>query len=215
MNTTAQMRTTYQALWDRAVRHPFIEDLGAGTLGLDKFRRYFVQDYLFLRDMIQVCGLLIARAPEPRFSGPVHQFLGVLVGAEDALFLRGFHELGLGESAFHSTEPLPTTRAFGDFLVRLAREGTPREICAALYVPECVYLDWANDLRSKHVSPRVHAYREWIDIHTDEALGPHVKFFRSVVDAGPADEKVETAFVMALRYEIRFWDMAYEGETWP
>ena len=218
MTLSERLRSTHARLWEQTVRHPFVLELGDGSLPLEKFRRYFLQDYLFVGALSKTIGLAVARAPDLDSAGRFHEFLGVLLGAEDALFLRGFEALGVPENEFRSASKLPTTAAFADFLVRLGYEGTYREICTALYVAEAVYLDWAERLRKANASPGVPAYQEWIDIHTEEALGPFVRFLEAAVDTGPDDPDSETrlgeVFQSALRHELRFWEMAYHGESW-
>ena len=46
------LKTTYADLWQRVVIHRFIADLGDGSLPIEKFRRYFFQDYVFVNDAI-------------------------------------------------------------------------------------------------------------------------------------------------------------------
>ena len=200
------------------MRHPFVLELGDGTLPVDKFKRYFVQDYLFVEDLSRTIGLTVAKAPDLDSARRFHEFLGLVLGAEDALFLRGFEALGVPEREFRSARKLPTTAAFADFLVRLGYEGTYRELCTALYVTEGVYLDWAERLRQDGARPDVPAYQEWIDIHAEEALGPFVRFLEAAVDTGLVDPETETRlgeiFESALRHELKFWEMAYRGESW-
>ena len=165
-----------------------------------------------------VVGIAVAKAPDLDAARHLGEFLGTILGAEDALFLRAFEALGVAEREYRSAEPLPTTAAFSDFLIRLAYGGSFRETCTALFVAEAVYLDWAERLRAEGASPGVAAYQEWIDIHSEEALGPFVSFLRGIVDEGPDDDAtlagLETAFETSLRYEIRFWEMGYHGESW-
>ena len=218
MPLSDSFRSSFEALWERAARHPFVLELGSGALPVEKFRRYFVQDYLFVDALRRVAGLAMGKAPDTGASREMHRFLDVLLGAEDALFRRAFEALGVAENEWRRAEPLPTTTAFGDFLLRTAYEGNFRDICTALYVVEGVYLDWAERLRKARASPGIPVYQEWIDIHTEEALGPFVRFLKGAVDSGPEDEdtraRLERPFETALRYEIRFWDMGYYGESW-
>lgn len=218
MAQTDILKARFADLWEQAVRHPFVLELGQGTLPRARFRRYFTQDYLFVDSLSRVCGLAIAKAPGLEHARPIHEFLGNLLGAEDAFFLRAFKELSVPEPEFRSAEPLPTTSAFDDFLIRLGYAGSFREICTALFVTEGVYLDWAARLQAGKASPEDPIYREWIEIHSEKALGPFVRFLQGVVDAGPDDpeatDRMSEAFETALRHEVKFWEMAYHGETW-
>ncbi len=214
MARTETLKAEYAVLWTRATRHPFIEELGDGTLPIEKFRRYFLQDYVFVNDLARMSGIAIARAPDLPSARPVHEFLADLMGAEDALFLRAFADLDIPESVFRAEKPLPTTAAFGDFLVRLAYEGAWEEICAAMLIAEGVYLDWGERLNSEGAHPENLFYREWIEIHTAAVLGEFVAFLTDVVDGAPESMSAGIArvFHKALAYEVGFWDMAYRGE---
>ncbi len=211
------------ALWHRATVHPFIEELGAGTLPVEKFRRYFVQDYLFVGELAKVAGLLTAKAPDVASARPFGEFLSNLLGAEDNLFLRAFEAMGTPDEEFRNAEPLPTTSAFGNYLTALAYSGTFREMCCAMYVVEGVYLDWADRLTAENARPADSGhplgglYQEWIDIHADEALGPFVRSLESQVNGASPGELpgLQVIFNQVARYEAAFWEMAYRGEEWP
>ena len=37
-------------IWDGYLNHPFIREIGEGILNKDKFRRYLIQDFLYLKE---------------------------------------------------------------------------------------------------------------------------------------------------------------------
>ena len=223
----AKIRTHLQdkhsALWGAAIDHRFIAELGEGTLSRERFARYFVQDYIFINDLVKMAGIAVAKAPDIGSARPIEGFLNAIVGAEDALFVDALKTLGVPEVEYSGAEALPTTAAFGNFLVRLAYEGGFREICTAMLVTEGVYLAWGDRLRANGADPAAGGselgrfYQDWIDLHTDDALGPIVRYLTSVVDQAKPTEvpRLEAIFERALGYEVAFWDMAYEGENWP
>ena len=223
MTVTAQLKSKHSALWNEAIDHRFITELGEGTLSRERFARYFVQDYIFINDLVKMAGIAVAKAPDMRSARPVEQFLNAILGAEDALFIEAFKTLGVPEAEYSGAEALPATAAFGNFLVRLAYEGTFREICTAMLVTEGVYLAWGDRLRADGADPAASGselgrfYQGWIDLHTDDVLGPIVRFLTSVVDRAELTEVpgLEAIFERALRCEVACWDMAYEGENWP
>jgi thiaminase/transcriptional activator TenA len=223
LTVTAQLKDKYSSLWSAAVDHVFITELGEGTLSRERFARYFVQDYIFINDLVKMAGIAVAKAPDNQTARPVEEFLNAILGAEDALFIDAFETLGVSDDEYRGAEALPTTAAFGNFLVRLAYEGSFREICTAMLATEGVYLAWGDRLRAEGADPAASGsdpgrfYQGWIDLHTEEALGPIVGFLESVIDRAEPVEipRLEAIFERALRYEVAFWDMAYEGESWP
>ena len=200
------------------VAHPFVEELGDGTLPVEKFRTYFLQDYLFVRVLAKVVGLAIAKAPSLEAARPLSPFLAVLLNAENELFVRAFAELGVPPAEYRSAQPLPTTLAFGNFLLTLAHEGGFNEVLSALLVTEGAYSTWADRLVQAGKRPPQRLYREWIDIHATQELAAFVEALdrwltsvAALVDVAPLQE----VFTTTLRYEYLFWEMAYRGERWP
>jgi thiaminase/transcriptional activator TenA len=210
-----QLRDHHRDAWHRATHHPFIEELGSGTLPLEKFRRYFLQDYVFVNDLARMSGIAIGSAPDLPSARPIHQFLTNLMGAEDALFIDAFKALDVPEETFRNASPDPVTAAFGDFLVRLAYQGSFPEICAALLVTEGVYMDWGERLSRAGAAPGNPMYQGWIDIHTEDVLGSFVSFLSKVVNDASGDERsrspIERVFGRALDFEVKFWDVSYAG----
>ena len=137
------------------------------------------------------------------------------------MFKDAFRTLGIDESQYLSAQPLPTTSSFGDFLVRLAYEGSFREVCTAMLVTEGVYLDWGERLQTEGANPKDSGselgdfYQGWIELHGEDALGPIVEHLTMVVDQAMDIDipRLELIFEQALRYEVAFWNMAYDGET--
>lgn len=214
MSATETLKRNSPGLWRAATTHPFIDELGLGTLPRETFRRYFIQDYVFVRDLVKVSALAVTKAPDMECARAIGGFLNVLLGAEDALFVRAFRSLRVPEEEWREADPSPVTAAFGDYLVSLAYSGSFREVCCALYVTEAVYLEWAERLRKRGARPGVRIYQEWVDIHSEEALGPTVRFLERVVNGATRAEgpSLQRIFDQTCRYEAAFWDMAYEGD---
>lgn len=218
MGFTRQLKDKHKNLWERMVTHPFVQELVDGTLPPEKFRRYFLQDYLFLKDLSIVLSLAISKAPDFDAARRLTSFLGIIVAGEEELFQRTFREMGMSDVELRSIERSPTCRAFGDFLVRVSHEGGFYDILTALAVVEGTYLDWAQRAKAAGKQPPVAAYREWIDIHVDQCLADFVTWMRRTLDdallAGMEDH-LSDIFKTCLLYEISFWEMAYKGEEWP
>ena len=217
MSLTSELREANSELWERMVTHPFVEEMGDGTLPPEKFRRYFLQDYVFVKDLVPMIALGAAKAPTIEDGDPLVKFLAAL-GPENDLFQRAFAELGASEAEYSAASATPTTQAFGDFIMRTALEGDFIDILTILYVTEGTYLDWATRLLEagrRPDTPKI--YAEWIDIHGPEVLGELVNWLQAFIDnsdIGSRRAEIERIFRTTLRYEYRFWDSAYHGEEW-
>ena len=218
MTLTQELRQRHDALWEQMVAHPFVEELVRGTLPREKFRIYFLQDYLFLDALVQTVALAIAKAPDFDAARHLEEFLRAILAGEDALFRDTFQQLGMAPHDYKAASPAPTTLALSSYLVRVAYQGSFLEIVAALTASEWTYYDWAARSVQEGRRPADALYQGWIDIHASQELGSFVSFLRGQLDGAELTSHqlalVEEVFATVLRCEVRFWNMAYHGEGW-
>ena len=43
--------------------HPFVTDMGDGAMPVAKFRDYFIQDFIFVKDLVKMVDLGIFKSP--------------------------------------------------------------------------------------------------------------------------------------------------------
>jgi len=220
MGLAERLRHRCADLWERMVEHPFVQELGAGTLPLWKFRRYFTQDYLYVHDLVRAVALAVARAPDAESARRLTAFQAQLLAGEEDLFRHTFAEWGLSAEEVARLEPAPTTLAYGAYFLRLAVEGGFPHLLTALTVSEWSYLDWADRLAGRGAIPTVPAYRDWIALHRTPEFREFVGWLQGRLDrlaaeGTPLEADLERVFRTTLRLEVRFWEMAYRGEPWP
>ena len=218
---TRDLRDRHRRAWERVVVHPFVLELGDGTLPLERFRFYFVQDYIFVKDLVAVMGMAIAKSPDlGAASAPINRFLGGVLNPENDLFLRALRALDATAEELTASVASPATQGFCDFVTRVGHEGTFDEIITVLYVTEGTYLEWARRLIEAGRVPDDGFYREWIDLHGPAALGEIVDWMGSHLDSiAPGDRSRRTDWLVrtALAYELMFWEQAHTGagSEWP
>lgn len=219
MSLIQSLRQQNHLLWERMVTHPFVHEMGEGTLPVAAFRRYFLQDYVFVNDLVAMTALGMAKAPDLMAANHLNQFLTGILNPENDLFVRAFQALGASEAEYASASANPTTQAFGDFLMRVGLEGAFEDILMLLYVTEGTYLDWGTRLLQAGKQPDNPVYREWIELHGPTVLGDFVDWIGEHLeraDLGHRRARLEQIFRTALRYEYLFWDAAYHDHPgWP
>jgi thiaminase/transcriptional activator TenA len=215
MTTSEDLRAHAADIWERQHRHPFVIEIGDGTLDLGAFRRWVRQDYLFLIEYGRVLALCAARAPDlatmRRFAALAHETLGTEMDLHRSLC----GQLGIDEAALGREAPAPTTRAYTDFLVRTASTGDFAEAAAA--VLPCMWgfseLGRALAERGRPADPR---YAAWVDMYASDEFAELARWCRSVVDRagdGAPDAvlaAMREAFRVSSAYELAFWDMPFD-----
>ena len=216
MSVTADLKIKYSSLWSDMTNHAFVNEMGMGTLDPEKFRRYFLQDYVFVNDLVVLTANAISKAPDIKSASIFNDFLTGITNPENDLFVSAFEEFGADYHEYSSVSASPTTRAFGDFLVRTALEGNFDDIALVLYVTEGTYLEWGTRLLNERAEPTSATYREWIRLHGPDVLGDLVSWLQNYVDKESklSAPRADYLFKMTLRYEYLFWESAYNGEAW-
>ena len=217
MALSEELKRNVVPLWEKTVTHPFVMELGDGTLPEGKFRIYFEQDHLFMRDWIALMCGGVARAPDFASARPLAAFIDGALRGEEGLFQQFFTDVGLAQEDVQDLKHLPTNFAYSGFLRRMASDGSFVEIIATLLGIEWPYLDWARRLVAAGKRPENRYYQVWIDIHAGKELEEFVTWMRSVLDNAAVDDvtRLHEIFLNTLRYEYLFWEMAYKGERWP
>lgn len=117
-------------------------------------------------------------------------------------------------------EPMwPTTRAYTDFLVRTAADGDMADLLAALLPCAWGYVYIAQEL-AQGSPPGDQRYADWITQYASREFEDAMRWLRDELDrlgTGASREKrrrLEEIFVVSSRYEERFWEMCWAGESW-
>ena len=154
MSRFERLREQHRDLWERVVEHDFARELGDDSLPLEKFQRYFVQDYAFFQDFVVLIALGIAKAPNMDAARPLAGFLHEILQGEEVLFTKTFESWGWPPEHYRGAAPGPTALALGNLMGRTAYEGGFAEILTVLAVTEGTYLDWPARNRGARRRPQ-------------------------------------------------------------
>ena len=217
MSRVQTLQAKHKGLWEQVVGHPFTVELGGGSLPLEKFQRYFLQDYVFLRAFTTLIALAIAKAPSYASARPLAAFLSEVMQGEEALFRRAFDTWGWRPEQYERPKATPTAKAMGEFMVRVAYEGSYAELLTVLAVTELTYLEWAARQSETSKLPANDIYGAWIDIHANADFKSFTEGLARELDSlaliSTEEERVAELFEATLRYELAFFDMGYRDEA--
>jgi thiaminase/transcriptional activator TenA len=216
---SARLRRLAAPVWQAQHDHPFVRGIGDGSLDLERFRHWVRQDYRFLIEYCRLFGLAAARAPDLATLSRFADLLHATARTEMDLHRAFAAELGISAAALEREPMAPTTRAYTDFLVRVAATGDFAELVAALL--PCMWgfseIGQALAARGLPAEPR---FAKWIRSYADPEFAALAEWCRALADrlADGADaagrRRMEEAFLTSSRYEYRFWEMAWSLEAW-
>jgi thiaminase/transcriptional activator TenA len=210
---TDWLRTETGPLWAQATSHAFTTELLEDSLDDAVYRRYLIQDYVFIETLVTVLGHAVAAAPGMPAKKRWAHFLGLITAEENDYFLRSFEALGVPEHECETTSLLPPIQAFATLMLEAARSNRYDEILAVVVAAEWVYLSWAE--KAVQPYPKRFYLREWIELHHNPMFAGIVAWLRTELDnIGPglsADRQAIVAhrFKELVRLEVAFFDAAY------
>lgn len=215
MSYAEQLVEDHRSTWSRMTSHPFLEDCGRGNLDEETFNTWLRQDYEFVRSVLPFVSTIKAKAPADHRRA--------LTEAEVALH----EELDLFEERAKTlgveVEDVPrnlTTHSYVQFLFATAyREDYPVAFTAYWTAEKAYHESWKvveADLDEGH--PWYPLVNNW----AGEDFAGFVDSLESTLNelheetSESQRNRMEEIFLWTLRYEIAFWDMAYErsGDEW-
>jgi thiaminase (transcriptional activator TenA) len=217
---TDALRARAEPIWRAQHAHPFVRGIGDGSLDLERFSHWVRQDYRFLIEYARLFGLAAARSPDLDTLGRFADLLQATARTEMDLHRAYAREFGITEAELEREPMAPTTRAYTDFLLRVAATGDFAELVAALLPCMWGFAEIGQALRVRGL-PAEPRYAKWIEMYADPAFVALAEWCRELMDRLAADageagrSRIEEAFLTSSRYEYLFWEMAWRRETWP
>jgi thiaminase/transcriptional activator TenA len=221
MSFSNHLRQLAKPTWDAQLSHPFVIELGNGTLPARNFKYYILQDARFLGDLSRVFAAAAMKAPD---SESALRFAKL---AEDTITVeRSLHEdygkrWKMTPQQMSSVPMAPTTYAYTRHMLAVAQSGSAAEITVVALPCAWIYCVVGQHLLKKGPPAKNHPYREWLMLYASPEFAEVHRWMRRKVDqwaqTAGTDEKrrMEQAFVISSRYEWMFWEMAWNEERWP
>lgn len=213
------LRGAARPIWDAILAHPFLKELGAGTLPHDRFLYFIRQDYLYLFEFARVLCVGGSKAEDLDTLEMFAKHAANTVAVERVMHTGFMQRLGLQADQLLESQRTPTTQAYTRHLLAVAREGSLGEIVAAVLPCYWIYLEVGRHLAI--YQPAEPIYQDWIKAYGSETFAGLVQQQLNLVDRlgarAPAHEsrRMTEHFIQSSRYEYLFWDDAYRLTAWP
>ncbi len=206
-------------LWDAQLEHPFVRGIADGTLDEALFAHWVRQDYLYLKDFARIFAWAVAKADRLESMGWYAEVLHLTLNTEMQLHRDYAERFGIAPVELEAERMWPTTRAYTDFLLRTAADGDMLDLLAALLPCSWGYLHIARTMKTWGPSPD-DRYADWVEMYASDEFAEATDWLRGELDrlgvGISADKRRRLAeiFEVSSRYEWRFWQMCWTGESW-
>lgn len=203
-------------VWEACLRHPFVTGIGDGTLDMEKFRYFMLQDYLYLFDYARVFALGVVKARDPELMRVFAANVDAILGGEMKIHRAYMKRLDITEEQVFSIKPALANLSYTNYMLSVAQTGGPMEIVASIVACSWSYAEIGQALAAIPGAAEHPFYGEWIRGYASEEYAATNQALIELMDSLAADAGEEQlayltdVFVNCSRYELGFWDMAWD-----
>lgn len=205
--------------WRAYVGHEFVTRLAQGTLHEAAFRRYLIQDYLFLIQFARAYALAVYKSDTLADMRASAAGMSAILDVEMGLHVEYCRRWGLDEAAMAGTEESPECVAYTRFVLERGAAGDILDLHVAL--APCV-VGYGEIGRRLVDDPRTtlegNPYRDWIEMYAGEEYQEVARAENALLDrlmerrGGPGRlDSLQRTFRTATRLEADFWQMGLEA----
>ena len=119
-------------VWEKCLNHPFVTGLGDGSLPVEKFRYFMLQDYLYLFDYARVFALGVVKARDPELMRTFAASVESILNGEMKIHRAYMQRLGITEAQVFAVQPALDNLSYTHYMLSVANAGTPVEIVASI-----------------------------------------------------------------------------------
>lgn len=210
-----RLRAAAAPVWEECLKHPFVTGIGDGTLAVEKFRYFMLQDYLYLFDYARVFALGVVKARDPELMRSFAAHVNEILGGEMQIHRAYMKRLGISEEQVLAVKPALDNLSYTKYMLSVAGHGTPVEIVAAILACSWSYAEIGQALAAVPGAAGHPFYGEWIRGYASADYAAANQALIELMDSLAADAtEAEIAylteiFVNCSRYELGFWDMSW------
>jgi len=203
------------SVWPAYTRHEFVLRIARGDLPETAFRRYLVQDYLFLLHFARAWGLAIYKSDTLSEMRRAQSLVAATLDVEIGLHIDYCRGWGLPEAEMNAEREAPETIAYTRFVLDRGLAGDRLDLEVAL--APCV-IGYAEIAAERVADPATrltgNRYRDWLLMYSGDEYQQLAREAAAALDEQFATRGGEgrlpslaATFTTAARLEADFWQM--------
>lgn len=218
MKVTERLYGAVQEIWDSYNVHPFVQGIAHGSLDIDKFQFYMIQDYLYLMQYSKVFALGVVKAQTEEdmrlFADLVHSTMN----SETATHKAYLKHLGITAQDVEKAEPSLVTQSYTNYMLSVSFSEGIAELATTVLACAWSYKMIGDFMETVPGAKEHEFYGAWVQSYTSMQYRQDNEVIIEMVDRLAKDynedqlKNLERIIVNCSRYEYMFWDMAWNKE---
>lgn len=218
MRFTDRLYREVNGIWESFYCHPFIVGIGNGSLEIEKFKFFMVQDYLYLLQYAKVFALGVVKAQNEADMRFFAQNTESILNGEMKLHKAYMRRLYIAENQLENAKMSLVNRSYTSYMTACAFEGGIADIAAAVLACSWSYAEIGRRLNDVPNTKEHPIFGEWVKSYSSEEYqrqNVELINFMNRLTEGFSEERLRHLsgiFVNCSRFEAEFWNMAWNME---
>ena len=132
MKVSERLYNSIIDLWDKYNEHPFVKGLADGTLPLEKFQFFMIQDHLYLMQYAKVFALGVLKAKNESDMRLFSGLIAATLDTENALHQDYLRRLNISQEMIAQAKPSIVTDSYTNYMIAIAEKEGLGELMAAV-----------------------------------------------------------------------------------
>ena len=204
-------------MFDGYLKHPFLKELGEGTLDKEKFKDYLIQDYLYLKEYTKVFCVGLVKSFNMDDMKFFYNSVKGIMEDETSIHIKYLEYFKVNKEDLENKEMTLTNSSYTSYMLGQALTGDIYDILVAVlpctwsynYIGIKLYEKYKGKLENNF-------YKPWIEVYIDDEYDKLTKEWLDYTNRMCQDlsyekkKKLKDIFIKSCIYEMKFWDMAYK-----
>jgi len=206
-------------VWEEGYNHPFVQELGKGTLDKEKFKFYLLQDYQYLLQYAKVFAVAAVKSDTEEMMTHFSSIQYRILAKEMNVHREYMTSFGITREEMLSVKPSLYNNAYTANMLALGQTGGLAEIIASVFPCAWTYADYAKRLKKQYADClESNFYKTWIEKYAGDEFSDSFEWFYDELDKLVSNmtdrqrEKITEIFISGVEFEYLFWDMAYKRQ---
>jgi len=219
MSFSRSLKEKAGRVWEDGYNHPFVQEIGAGTLDREKFKFYLQQDYLYLLQYAKVFATAAIKSDTEELMTRFSAIQYSILANEMDLHREYMGKFGIKPEDAAGAKASLYNRTYTANMLAIGHTGGLAEVIATVFPCAWTYSDWARRLKAQYAEKlEGNFYRSWIEKYAGDDFENSFGWFYGALDGLVANmtdaqrRKIEDIFTSSVEFEYLFWDMSYKRQ---
>lgn len=217
MSFARSLKVKVKDIWEGCYRHPFLQELGKGTLDKEKFKFYLLQDYLYLLQYSKVFAAGAIKSDEEEYMTKFSEIQYNILYNEMNIHRDYMKSYGITEKEVREVKQSLFNKAYTSNMLATAYTEDSAELISTVFPCVWTYHDYGKRLKEEYSKElENNFYKNWIEGYASKEFGDSFEWFYDYLDKlceNKSDielKKIEEIFRTSIEFEYLFWDMSYK-----